>query len=85
MEKIFNHETFNYFALFGHLWEAGLTFRYIFAFKFILRSQQPDIFPITYLPPASTTIAKLVAKLAAGVVDPGCKFATGVVNTGGAP
>jgi hypothetical protein len=32
--------------LFGHLWEVELTFRYIFAFKFTLRSQQPDIVPI---------------------------------------
>ncbi len=29
--------------LFGHLWEVELTYRYIFAFKFTLRSQQPDI------------------------------------------
>jgi actin-like ATPase involved in cell morphogenesis len=37
-----------------------------------------------------TTLAKLVAKFAAGVVDTGSNFAagvvdTGVVNTGGAP
>jgi hypothetical protein len=32
--------------LFGHLWEVDLTYRYIFAFKFTLRSQQPDIVPI---------------------------------------
>ncbi len=31
---------------FGHLWEVELTYRYIFAFKFFLRSQQPDIVPI---------------------------------------
>jgi hypothetical protein len=41
------------------------------------------------LPPVSTTLAKLVAKFAAGVVhsvvDTGGKFATGVVDTGGAP
>jgi hypothetical protein len=46
------------FILFGHLWEVELTYRYIFAFKFTLRSQQPDIVPL---------------------------FATGVVDTGGAP
>jgi len=28
--------------LFGHLCEIELTYRYIFAFKFTLRSQQPD-------------------------------------------
>jgi hypothetical protein len=47
MEKIFNHKSFNH--LFGHLWEVHgeLTYRYmIFAFKFNLRSQQPDIVPI---------------------------------------
>ncbi len=32
--------------LFGHLWEVELTYRYIFAFKFTLRSQQPDTVPI---------------------------------------
>jgi hypothetical protein len=30
-------------------------------------------------------LAKLVAKFAAGVADTGGKFATGVVDTGGAP
>ncbi len=48
------------------------------------------------MPPVSTTLAKPVAKFAAGVadaggkfaagvVDAGGKFATGVVDTGGAP
>jgi hypothetical protein len=37
------------------------------------------------LPPVSTTIVKLVAKLAAGVVDTGDKFATGVIDTGSQP
>jgi hypothetical protein len=47
-------------------------------------------------PPVSTTLVKLVAKFAAGVVDTGgkfaaggvdtgSKFAIGVVDTGGAP
>jgi hypothetical protein len=31
--------------LIGHLLEVELTYRYIFAFKFTLRSQQPDIVP----------------------------------------
>jgi hypothetical protein len=31
----------------------------------------------------STTLAKLVAKFAAGVIDTGGKFAAGVVDTGG--
>ncbi len=42
------------------------------------------------LPPVSTTLLKLVAKFAAGVVDTGGKFATGgvaagVVDTSGQP
>jgi hypothetical protein len=32
--------------LFGHLWKVELTYRYIFAFKLTLKSQQPDIVPI---------------------------------------
>ncbi len=50
--------------------------------------------PEANFPPVSTTLAKLVAKFAAGVivtggkfaahvVDTGGKFATGVVDTGG--
>ena len=35
------------------------------------------------MPLVSTTLAKLVAKFAAGVVDTGGKFAAGVVDTGG--
>ncbi len=35
------------------------------------------------MPPVSTTLAKLVAKFAAGVVDTGGNFAAGVVDTGG--
>jgi hypothetical protein len=42
--------------------------------------------PAANLPPVSTTLAKLVAKFAAGVVvNTGGKFAAGVVVTGGAP
>ncbi len=43
------------------------------------------------MPRVSTTIVKLVAKFAAGVVDTGGKFAaggkfaTGAIDTGGAP
>ncbi len=35
------------------------------------------------MPPVSTTLAKLVAKFAAGVVDTVGKFADGVIDTGG--
>jgi hypothetical protein len=38
---------------------------------------------VANLPPVSTTLVKLVAKFAAGVVVTGGKFATGVVDTGG--
>jgi hypothetical protein len=36
--------------------------------------------PVANLPPLSTTLAKLVEKLAAGVVDTGGNFAIGVVH-----
>jgi hypothetical protein len=39
---------------------------------------------VTNLPPVSTTLAELVAKFAAGVNNTGGKFATCVVDTGGA-
>jgi hypothetical protein len=61
--------------LFGHLWEVELSYRYIFAFKFALTFKVSAAgYCSRYLPPVSTTLAKLVAK-----------FATGVVDTGGAP
>ncbi len=41
--------------------------------------------PAANLPLVSLTLAKLVAKFAAGVVDAGGNFATGVVDTGDAP
>jgi hypothetical protein len=37
------------------------------------------------LPPVSTKLAKLVENFAAGVVNTGGKFATGVVDADGAP
>ncbi len=39
--------------------------------------------PVANLPPVSTTLGKLVAKFAAGVLDTGDKFAAGVFDTGG--
>ncbi len=39
--------------------------------------------PPVLLIPVSTTLGKLVAKFATGVVDTGGKFAVGVVDTGG--
>jgi hypothetical protein len=38
--------------------------------------------PVANFPQVSTTLAKLVAKFAVGVVDTGRKFATDVVDTG---
>ncbi len=74
-----------------HLWEVELTHRYIFAFKFTIRSQQPDIVPIiaTGVIDTSDKFAACVVdtsgKFAASVVDTVGKFATGVIDTGGAP
>jgi hypothetical protein len=39
--------------------------------------------PVANLPPVSTTLLKLVAKFATGVVDTCDKFTTGVVDTRG--
>jgi hypothetical protein len=39
--------------------------------------------PVANFPLVSTTLAKLVAKFAAGVVDNSGKFAASVVDTGG--
>jgi hypothetical protein len=74
--------------LFGHLWQVELTYRYIADFKFTLRSQQPDIVPIICHPVSLTTGGKPVANLPTGINNTGetnGKFATGVVDTGGAP
>ncbi len=43
----------------------------------------PVSLPPPNLPLVTTTLAKLVAKFAAGVVDIGGNFAAGVVDTGG--
>ncbi len=39
--------------------------------------------PAANLPPVATTQRELVAKFAAGVIDAGDKYATGVIDTGG--
>jgi hypothetical protein len=74
MQKIFNHKSFNYLV-----WTplvSIVNLRNIFAFKFTLRSQQPDVVPIICISKGaplvslilvSTTLAKLVAKFAVGV------------------
>jgi hypothetical protein len=70
--------------LFGHLWNVDTTYKYIFAFKLTLEVSAAW-YCSYYLQPLSTTLAKPVAKFAAGVVDTDGKFATGVVYTSGAP
>jgi hypothetical protein len=45
--------------LFVYLWEVELTYRYNFAFKFTLRSQQPDIVPIICHRVSLTRVANL--------------------------
>jgi hypothetical protein len=94
MEKIFNHKSFNSFVWTPLGSTVELNYRYIFAFKFTLRSQRPDIVPI-FCP----SVINTVSKFAAGGVDTGgklppvsstlaklvAKFVAGVVDTGGAP
>jgi hypothetical protein len=41
-----------------------------------------SLIPAANLPPVLKTLAKLVAKFAAGVADTGGKFSAGVVDTG---
>ncbi len=62
--------------LFGYTCEEELTYRYIFAFKFTFRSQQPDIVPIL-----CHRCRWYQRKIAAGIVDTGRKFAIGINNT----
>jgi hypothetical protein len=47
------------------------------------RYSQLKVCHVANLPPVSTTLGKMVAKFAAGVVDTGGKFAAGVVDIGG--
>jgi hypothetical protein len=49
--------------LFGHLWDVELTCRYILL--------PMSLVPVADLPPVLITLAKLVAKFSAGVVDTG--------------
>jgi hypothetical protein len=64
--------------LFGHLWEVELTYRYIFALKFTLRSQQPDSVPIICHWHGAIDTG---GKFAAGFFDTGGKFANVINNT----
>jgi hypothetical protein len=68
--------------LFGHLWELKLTYKYIFAFKFTLKSQQPDIAPIIcHRWQIATGVVDTSGKFATDIVDTGGNFATGINNT----
>ncbi len=102
--------------LFGHLWEVELTYIYIFAFKFTVRSQQPNIVSIIchrclwhrwqicrrcrwYRWQIATDVVDIGGKFDAGITDTCGKFApvsttleklvanfaAGVIDTGGAP
>jgi hypothetical protein len=62
--------------LLGHLWIVELTYIKIFAFKFTLRSPQPDIKSLF-----ATGVVDTGGKFAAGIVDTGGKFANGINNT----
>ncbi len=70
--------------LFGHLWVVELTYIKIFAFKFTLSCQQPDIVAIIchrchwYRWKFATGVIDTGGKFAAGIVDTGGKFATGI-------
>jgi hypothetical protein len=80
MEKIFNQKNFNYFVWtpLGSRFNIYIHFCPQFHFK-----DSAAWYCFHILPPESTTLAKLVTKFAAGVVDTGGKFAGGVVHTGG--
>ncbi len=78
--KIFNQKNFHYF--FWTPLGSRVSILINFVFKFILSCQQFDNYSHC-LPPVSTTLAKLVEKFDAGVVDTGGKFAGGVIDTGG--
>ncbi len=67
-----------FIILFQHLWEVELTYRYIFTFKFTLRSQQPDNVPIVQI---CRRCCWYRWQIATGVVDTGGKFATCINNT----
>ncbi len=87
MEKIFKYKSSYYFV-----WTplgVEITYRYIFAFKFTLRSQQPDIVPITchqcqwHGCQICRWCRRYRWQLATGVVDIGGKFAACIIDTGG--
>jgi hypothetical protein len=68
--------------LFGHLWVLELTYVYIHFCLQIHFKVSAAWYCCHYLPPVSTTLAKMVEKFATGVADIGGRFATGVVDTG---
>jgi hypothetical protein len=89
MEKIFNHKKFNYFV-----W-TPLGSRVNYYINFCLQvvdtigkiatgvnSSPVSLTPVANLPQVLTTLAKLVAKFDAGVIDTSGIFAASVVDTG---
>ncbi len=73
--------------LFGQLWEVQLTYRYTVAFKFTLRSKQPDIIPIIchwchwHRWQIYRRCHWYLWQISTGVVDTGGKFATTINST----
>jgi hypothetical protein len=61
MQKIFNHKSFNYLVWTPLGRRVNLKIHFFF------------LTPAANLPPVSTTLGKLVAKFATGVVDTGGK------------
>ncbi len=78
MEKIFKLKNFIYFVwtLLGSRFNIYVNFCLKVQFK-----MTAAWYCTHYLPPVSTTLAKLVEKFATGIVDTGGKFATGINNT----
>jgi hypothetical protein len=93
MEKIFNQKNVDYFVC------TPLGSRVNIFINFCLQVHFKEsaawycfhilplvsLIPVANLPPVSTTLGKLVAKFATGVIDTSGKFAARVVDIGGAP
>jgi hypothetical protein len=79
-------KSFNYFVWTPLGSTVELTYWYIFALEFNLRSLQPDIVPIIYAGVVDTggnNTSEIGGKFAAVVIDTGGKFAAGVIDIGG--
>ncbi len=70
MEKIFNPKSFNYFV-----WIPCSHYLPLVLLTPAVNLPPVSLTPVANFPTVSTTLAKLVAKFAAGVIDTGGKFA----------